>query len=62
MNVTWNDLYNFLHQYIQENKNFGEKNCTVYAAGRGEYFPVDSISLNDDDVLDPDSVILVIQD
>jgi hypothetical protein len=60
--MTWNELVLLLNNHCAENKFFGEETATVYCAGTGEYFPVDSIEkAGDTDVVDPESLIIVIQ-
>jgi hypothetical protein len=60
--MTWNELYMVLHERIMADKNFGEETATVYCAGNGEYFPVDAAcKAGDTDVVDPESLVIVIQ-
>jgi hypothetical protein len=60
--MTWNELYMILHQKMLENKDLGEETATVYCAGSGEYFAVDDVCRSGEgDVVDPDSLVMVIQ-
>ena len=60
--MTWYELYEILRRKIGEDKYFGAETATVYCAGNEEYLPVDDVCLaGDSDVVDPDSLVIVIQ-
>ena len=60
--MTWNELYMVLHEKIMSDKYFGEETATVYCAGTGEYYPVDAVEVaGDTDVMDSDSLVIIIQ-
>jgi len=65
--VKWNDLYLLLQERIGKDAFFGEETATVYCVGSGKYYPVagyaayDVCVAGDSDVVDTESLVIVIQ-
>lgn len=61
--MTWNDLRAYLNDLKQRCDDRLDDTVTVYCAGRGEYFPADTIEFEEaDDILPEGSIFIVIQD
>lgn len=62
--MTWLELFERLRERLERDASFGDLGVTVYCAGSGEYYGVDDVVAagEGDGVVDPDALLIVIQD